>query len=152
MQEQVTENTETQEVTTQTPEEAQGHAKAMSEFQLTAYRQLTKAYLSSFTRVLRASHGVSEKQKIIAEKALLNAVEMALGFGVDGQEVSLPQKGQAFASESANLANAIVKAQDQRMLLVALQYKAEEESQENTEAVNDQVNEVTETPEVVNEV
>ncbi len=148
MQEQVTENNEVQtetpvEATTeQTVEQQEGHIKDMAVFNHTVYRELTKAHLSQFTRIMRAGNGVSQKQKIVAEKALLDVVEMALGFGVDGNETALPEKGQAFAHESANLANALVKAMDNRMLLVALQQKdaeSEEQVVETTETTNENV-------------
>lgn len=95
--------------------------------------QILDAHIMSLTQVMISGNKVSYAKKLQAEKALRQAIRFALDFDLNVTKATIPQQGQAFAQESANIAGVLVKAIENNMVLKA--YKLQDsEGQEPAEA------------------
>ena len=130
-------NSAEQTSTEVTPEQQQASMRAMAEMRRDAYTQLVSIHVQSLTRVLMASNGVSQLQKRQANKALVEAIEFALNFGVKDDN-SIRDKGTVFAKETNNLAATLVQALDNRMLLLADNMRRQEAEESVVESNNEE--------------
>lgn len=121
--EQVTETSGLQ----QTLEQQQESLRSVAEMKARAYNDLVSIHLQNLTRIMMASHGVTELQKRQANKALVEAVLFALDFGVNATGATIRDKGVALAKETNTLAGVLVQALDNRMLLLADNLRKQEE-------------------------
>ncbi len=120
-----------------------------------AMSQMVAINLEQLTRVMMSSHGVSQKQKLQANAALIEAVQFALDFGLGVTKAKIRDGGEAFASQTNNLAAVLVKALDNRMVLLAdnmaKQEKADQEVVLNPEELLADVELETNNEELVSE-
>ena len=129
-----TENVE-QAPTIKTIEEQEGHLRQMSEFQANVFAQVVEIQLRKFTRILSSSNGVTQLQKKQAETALIEAVKYALDFGVETTGAKIRDKGTVHAGITNELAAALIKAMDNRTLLLAMRMQQEEKFGEDALSV-----------------
>lgn len=108
------------------PEQNAESFRMMAEMRRDAYTQLVSIHLQSLTRIMMATNGVSQLQKRQANKALVEAIEFALNFGIKDDN-TIRDKGTVLAKETNNLAGILVQALDNRMLLLADNMKRQEE-------------------------
>ena len=124
--------------TPQTPEDLQ----KVGEMKHRVYVQLVGTHLHELIKTMISSHGVSYQTKVNAAGALVEAVQFALDFGLNIVKCPIRQEGTKFAQEVNNLAGILAQAQDNRMLLLALQMKKQEETvkegEKNEETIADQ--------------
>lgn len=138
-----TENTAVETATEVTAEQNNEAMRMTAEMRRDALTQLVSIHVQTLTRVLMASNGVSQLQKRQANKALVEAIEFALNFGIKEDNV-IRDRGTVFANEVNNLAGVLVQALDNRMILLADNMRKQQEAEEAAAIAN---NEETKTEE-----
>lgn len=138
--------TEENSVETEKPvptlEEQQESMRKIAELRARSYSDLVAIHIQQLTRVMLASHGVSELQKRQANTALVEAIKFALDFGIGATNAEIRDKGTVFSKETNTLAGVLVQALDNRMILLADNLRKQQEleavaSQQTTEEQND---------------
>ena len=84
-----------------------------------AMSQLVAMHLETLLSVMVSSNGVTQKKKLQAAAALIEAFQFSLDFGLGITKTKIRDKGEPYATQANNLAAVLVKAQDNRMVLLA---------------------------------
>lgn len=111
--------------------------RAMAEMRRDAYTQLVSIHLQNLTRIMMSTNGTTQLQKRQANKALIEAVEFALNFGIK-ENNTIRDKGVVLAKETNNLAGVLVQALDNRMLLLADNMRRQQEQDAQQEIAESQ--------------
>lgn len=136
-EEQVTEATEqTQTQTQEAPAVSTSSMKQVAEMQAQALTQIVGLHLDRLSAIMVSTNGVSFQRKLQAAKALKEAVNFALDFGLGVTNAKIRQEGAALAKETNELAAVLVKALDNRMLLLANNMLEDQEKQK-TETISE---------------
>jgi hypothetical protein len=101
--------------------------KKTAEMQHKVLSNLLGIYIDSFSAVMLNNNGVSQQSKLEAAKGLKEAVLFSLDFGLSVTKANIRQSGK-LSREVNNLAGVLVKALDNRMLLIANAMKEQEDS------------------------
>ena len=91
-----------------------------------AMSQLVGMHLETLLSVMVSSNGVTQKKKLQAAAALIEAFQFSLDFGLGITKTKIHDKGEPYATQANNLAAVLVKAQDNRMVLLADQMAKQE--------------------------
>ena len=91
-----------------------------------AMSQLVAMHLETLLSVMVSSNGVTQKNKLQAAAALIEAFQFSLDFGLGITKTKIRDKGEPYATQANNLAAVLVKAQDNRMVLLADQMAKQE--------------------------
>lgn len=136
MQEVQTETTENTVTETQATASAES-MRQVAEMQAEALSQLVGIHLDRLMGIMVSTNGVSFQRKLQAVKALKEAVTFALDFGVSVTDAKIRGKGKPLAVEANELAAVLVKAFDNRMLLLADNLRqAEQEEFKSEDSTN----------------
>lgn len=120
---------QTQEAGTTQPANQQGAMRQVAEMQAEALTQIVGLHLDRLMGIMVSTNGVDFQRKLQAAKALKEAVAYALDFGLGVTETKIRGKGQPLAKETNELAAVLVKAFDNRMLLLADNLRQAEEQE-----------------------
>ena len=110
-------------------EEKQKNVRKLSEERAKVFSELVGIHLQTLTKVMMSNNGVSELQKRQANKALVEAVQFALDFGVGVTNANIRDRGTVLAQETNNLAGVLVQALDNRMILLADNLRQQQEAE-----------------------
>lgn len=130
---------ETQETTSEaqpevTLEQSQQAMRNVAEMQADALYEIVGLHIDRLSGIMVSGNKVSFQQKIQAAKALKLAVQGALKYGVKAN-LGLPEKGQVLAKETNELAAVLSQAMENKMLILADNYRQQQE--EIKEVAND---------------
>lgn len=116
-----TEVTQEQSATESTEAPVQDMATTIKALKINqkSLNRLFTMHLQELLKVLVSSNGVSELKKRQAAIAIDEAFQFALDFGVDVTKAKIRDEGTVFAAQTNNLAAILVKALDNRMVLLA---------------------------------
>lgn len=140
-----------EQTTPTTAENMETTIKALK-IQQKALSQLVNIHAQTLISVMISSNGVSELKKRQAAVALLEAIEFALDFGVNVTKPRLREGGEVFANQANNLAGVLVKALDNRMVLLADNMYKQEQEESQKESLEAIVSELEASPEVTEEL
>lgn len=123
---------ETQEQTTPevTLEQSQKAMRDVAEMQAEAYQEIVGLHLDRLMQIMVSTNGVSFQRKVQAAKRLKQAVQGALKYGVK-RDLGLPEKGEALAQETNELAAVLTQAFENKMLILADNYRQQQEELSN---------------------
>lgn len=123
-------------------------AKKISEFRLKTLSQLIGIHLDAFSAEMIATNGKSYKDKLLAAKALKEAVLFSIDFAVGVTKANIREEGTKLAKEVNGLAGVLVQAMDTRFLLIADNMKRQQDAEALAEQ---QTLTASTTEEVINE-
>lgn len=118
--------------------DSNGHMRKVAEMQAAALTQIVSLHLDRLMAIMVSNNGVSFQRKIQAVKAVKEAFAFALDFGLGVTNANIRQKGEVLAKETNELAATLVKAFDNRMLLLADNLR---QSEQEANEFNEQVTE-----------
>jgi hypothetical protein len=114
-------------VAVSTPEQQIAELGKVAKMQHKVLSELTRAHLGSLLNTLAFRPGVSGNEKADIIVKILDGVEGVLDLGLDITKVTVPEKG-AIGKQVAMLSGILAQALDNRMLLLAHQMEAKQNS------------------------
>lgn len=136
---QTTETAVSEAVEERSVEQQMEDMRKISEMRFKALSQLVEIHFQEISKIMLASNGVTELQKRQANTALLEALKFTLDMGLNVTGATIRQGG-VLAKQVNTLAGVLAQAMDTRMLLLADNFRKEEETK-NTTATTEVVEE-----------
>lgn len=139
LQQQAEEATSTQPTT----EEQLNELRKVSAMRHKVLSGLVGNYVDHFSSIMVSTNKVSFQKKLEAAKALREAIQFSLDYGLEISKANIRQEGSPLAKEVNGLAGVMVQALDTRFLLLADKIKQQEDQANNEQAQTNSTEEVT---------
>lgn len=121
-----------QQVPEVTAEQSQRAMRQTAEMQAEALYEIVGLQLDRLMGIMVSGNKVSFQRKVQAAKRVKQGIQAALKYGVK-KDLGLPEKGEALAQETNELAAVLTQAMENKMLLLADNYRQQQEDERSEE-------------------